>query len=385
MEQPQGFQDSLHPTYVCKLNKALYGLKQSPREWYATLSTHLQNFGFLISSADPSLLTYKSNSIRLYILIYVDDILLTGNSPTEIERLLSSLHDHFQMRNLGSLAHFLGIQTVNTNYGLLLHQQQYAKRILDRAGMQNAKPVANPMSGTTSSSTATSSKFDNPHLYCQLIGSLQYLTLTRPDIQYAVHQLSQSMHKPLTSNFIALTHLLRYIQGTTDHGLPHYCDELTLQGFSDADWVNNIQDRKSISGYCNFLGKSLISWRVKKQATVARSSTEAEYRALAAEASEVMWLRQLLEELHIPQTAPTTIYCDNTSAIALSNNPVYHARTKHIDVDCHFIRDNIRSKHITVHHISTNDQLADIFTKPLPTRRFKLLCNKLIVAPPPSV
>ncbi|XP_020685792.1 uncharacterized protein LOC110102004 [Dendrobium catenatum] len=385
MQQPQGFQDALHPTYVCKLNKALYGLKQSPREWYATLSTHLQAFGFLISSADPSLLTYKSKSTRLYILIYVDNILLTGNSPTEIDRLLTSLHKQFQMRNLGSLAHFLGIQTVHTKYGILLHQQQYAHRILAKAGMQNAKPVANPSSGKSSINSNPTNKFANPHLYCQLIGSLQYLTLTRPDIQYAVHQLSQAMHKPLNSNFHALTHLLRYIQGTTDHGLPLYRDELTLQGYSDADWANNIQDRKSISGYCNFLGKSLISWRVKKQATVARSSTEAEYRALAAEAAEVLWLRQLLEELHIPQMAPTTVYCDNTSAIALSNNPIYHARTKHIDVDCHFIRDSIKSKHLTVHHISTNDQLADIFTKPLPTRRFKLLCNKLIVAPPPSV
>ncbi|KAI0500239.1 hypothetical protein KFK09_018448 [Dendrobium nobile] len=172
MQQPQGFQNALHPTYVCKLNKALYGLKQSPREWYATLSTHLQAFEFLISSADPSLLTYKSKSTRLYILIYVDDILLTGNSPTEIDRLLTSLHKQFQMRNLGSLAHFLGIQTVHTKYGILLHQQQYAHRILAKAGMQNAKPVANPSSGKSSINSNPTNKFANPHLYCQLIGSL---------------------------------------------------------------------------------------------------------------------------------------------------------------------------------------------------------------------
>ncbi|PKU76601.1 Retrovirus-related Pol polyprotein from transposon TNT 1-94 [Dendrobium catenatum] len=381
MQQPPGFQDVVHPTFVCKLNKALYGLKQSPREWYATLSNHLQLFGFSISNADPSLFIYKSGSTKLYILIYVDDILLTGNSKPEINRLLASLHDKFKMRNLGPLANFLGIQTSHTSYGVLLHQQQYATRILERAGMHNSKPVATPLSCKTESSTNCSSEFPNPHLYRQLIGSLQYLTLTRPDIQFAVHRLSQHMHAPLNSNFDDLKRLLRYIQGSTSTGIPLYRDDLTLHGYADADWATNTQDRKSISGYCNFLGKSLISWQAKKQSTVARSSTEAEYRALASEASEVIWLRRLLEDFHIPQKSPTIIYCDNTSAIALANNPVYHARTKHIDVDCHFIRDCIRSNHLAVHHICTNDQIADVFTKPLPIRRFKFLCNKLITAP----
>ncbi|KAI0518782.1 hypothetical protein KFK09_006218 [Dendrobium nobile] len=220
MQQPPGFQDAIHPTYVCKLNKALYGLKPSPREWYATLSNHLQQFGFVISNADPSLLTYKSGSTRLYILIYVDDILLTGNSPSEIQRLLSCLQDRFQMRNLGSLAHFLGIQTSYTSYGVLLHQEQYAKRILDRAGMQNSKPVSTPISCKPDAHTACSTEFANPQLYRQLIGSLQYLTLTRPDIQFAVHQLSQHTQNPLISNFDALKRLLRYIQGTTSTDIP---------------------------------------------------------------------------------------------------------------------------------------------------------------------
>ncbi|PKU81153.1 Retrovirus-related Pol polyprotein from transposon TNT 1-94 [Dendrobium catenatum] len=385
MQQPPGFQDVVHPTFVCKLNKALYGLKQSPREWYATLSHHLLNFGFKISNADPSLFTYKSGSNQLYILIYVDDILLTGNSKLEINRLLTSLHEQFQMRNLGSLANFLGIQTSKTSYGVLLHQQQYATRILEKAGMHNSKPVATPLTCSTGNSPDCSPEFPNPHLYRQLIGSLQYLTLTRPDIQFAVHKLSQYMHAPLNSHFDDLKRLLRYLQGSTSIGIPLYKDNLTLHGYADADWANSPHDRKSVSGYCNFLGKSLISWQAKKQSTVARSSTEAEYRALASEAAEVIWIRRLLEDFHLPQLNPTTIYCDNTSAIALANNPVYHARTKHIDVDCHFIRDCIRSNHISVHHISTNDQIADVFTKPLPIRRFKFLCNKLIAEPQPLV
>ncbi|KAI0498945.1 hypothetical protein KFK09_019843 [Dendrobium nobile] len=249
MQQPLGFQDVVHPTFVCKLNKALYGLKQSPCEWYATLSNYLQNFGFTISNADPSLFIYKSGSNKLYILIYVDDILLTGNSKSEITRLLARLHDRFQMRNLGSLANFLGIQTTNTSYGVLLHQQQYAKRILERAGMQNSKPVATPISCKTEHSTSCNTEFTNPHLYRQLIGSLQYITLTRLDIQFAVHQLSQHMHAPLNSNFDDLKRLLRYIQGSTSIDIPLHRDTLTLQGYVDADWANNTHDRKSISEY----------------------------------------------------------------------------------------------------------------------------------------
>ncbi|PKU60283.1 Retrovirus-related Pol polyprotein from transposon TNT 1-94 [Dendrobium catenatum] len=355
MQQPPGFQDATHPNYVCKLNKALYGLKQSPREWYATLSTHLQQFGFQISSSDPSLLTYNKNNVRLYILIYVDDILLTGNSETELTRLLSNLHNKFQMKNLGKLSQFLGIQAVYTEYGILLQQQQYAKRILQRAGMDSSKPVLTPSSGKVVLTKNSNEAFANPQLYRHLIGSLQYLTLTRPDIQFAVHQLSQSMHLPCNYHFNSLKRLLRYIQGTTHVGIPLHKADLKLYGYADADWANDSTDRKSISGYCNMLGKSIISWQVKKQQTVARSSTEAEYRALAAEASEVLWLRRLLVDFHLPSTAPTTIFCDNTSAIALANNPVYHARTKHIDVDCHFIRDSIRAQHIIIHHICTKD------------------------------
>ncbi|KAI0493312.1 hypothetical protein KFK09_027589 [Dendrobium nobile] len=188
MKQPPGFQDSTYPHYVCKLKKALYGLKQSSREWYATLSNHLIKLGFKISNSDPSLLTYKSGNTRLYILIYVDDILLTGNSQSEINNLLSNLHSAFQMRNLGSLNQFLGIHAVKTNSGILLHQQHYAKAIVERAGMTQSKPVSTPVACKITTSSTSQEPFSNPQLYRHLIGSLQYLTLTRPDIQFAVHQ-----------------------------------------------------------------------------------------------------------------------------------------------------------------------------------------------------
>ncbi|KAI0498152.1 hypothetical protein KFK09_021393 [Dendrobium nobile] len=287
----------------------------------------------------------------MYILIYVDDILLTGNSSSDIKRLLENLHSRFQMRELGSLSQFLGIQSTTTATGVILHQKLYAQRILERAGMQNAKPVPSPSSCKTIITTKSNEPYENPHMYRHLLGSLQYLTLTRPDIQFTVHSLSQHMHHPLKQHFEGLKRLLRYILGTLQLGLPLDRGPLQLKGFSDADWASNTDDRRSISGYCNYLGNSLISWQVKKQTNVARSSTEAEYRSLAAEAAEVIWLRRLLEDFHTPQTTPTIVYCDNTSAIALANNPIYHARTKHIDVDCHFIRDSIHTNHLLVHHI----------------------------------
>ncbi|PKU74875.1 Retrovirus-related Pol polyprotein from transposon TNT 1-94 [Dendrobium catenatum] len=385
MKQPPGFQDSTYPNYVCKLKKALYGLKQSPREWYATLSNHLIKLGFKISNSDPSLLTYKSGDTRLYILIYVDDILLTGNSQSEINNLLSNLHSAFQMRNLGSLNQFLGIHAVKTKSGILLHQQHYAKSIVERAGMTQSKPVSTPVACKTTTSSTSQEPFSNPQLYRHLIGSLQYLTLTRSDIQFAVHQLCQYMQHPLNQHFDALKRLLRFINGTTNTGIQLHPQDLTLRGYVDADWASNSLDRKSISGHCHFMGNSLISWQVKKQNTIARSSTEAEYRALASATAEIIWLRQLLEDFHITQTKPTVIYCDNTFAIALANNPVFHARTKHIEVDCHFIREHIRNKIITVHHICSADQLADFFTKALPTTRFQLMANKHTAALQPQV
>ncbi|XP_020680835.1 SUPPRESSOR OF GAMMA RESPONSE 1 isoform X2 [Dendrobium catenatum] len=292
---------------------------------------------------------------------------------------------HLSMRNLGSLNQFLGIHAVKTNSGILLHQQHYAKAIVERAGMTQSKPVSTPIACKITTSSTSQEPFSNPQLYRHIIGSLQYLTPTRPDIQFAVHQLCQHMQHPLNQHFDALKRLLRFINGTTNTGIQFHSQDLTLRGYVDADWASNSLDRKSISGHCHFMGNSLISWQVKKQNTIARSSTEAEYRALAFATAEIIWLRQLLEDFHIPQTNPTVIYCDNTSAIALANNPVFYARTKHIEVDCHFIREHIRNKIITVHHICSADQLADFFTKALPTTRFQLMANKLTAALQPQV
>ncbi|PKU62356.1 Retrovirus-related Pol polyprotein from transposon TNT 1-94 [Dendrobium catenatum] len=378
MKQPVGFVDKNFPNHVCRLRKSLYGLKQSPREWFATLSGYLQTLGFNFSDSDPSLLIYNRNGIQMFFLVYVDDILLTGNSNSDIQNLLRNLQNKFTMRDLGSISQFLGIHAVPTSYGLHLTQSQFAQSILSRACMLNCKPVSTPSQIQTSSSSNSSAAFSNPTLYRQLAGCLQYLTLTRPDIAYAVNKICQHMQSPTNSHFEALKRLLRYIQGSLHTGLPIFRDTPILQAYADSDWAGDAEDRKSISGYCNFLGSTLISWSVKKQNAVARSSTEAEYRALASAAAEITWIRRLLQELNCSQTTATPLFCDNVSAIALANNPVFHARTKHIEVDCHYIRHCIKNDTIQVHHLSTKDQIADLFTKALPSSRFKLLAGKLV-------
>ncbi|PKU73010.1 Retrovirus-related Pol polyprotein from transposon TNT 1-94 [Dendrobium catenatum] len=385
MKQPMGFLDHINPNYVCKLNKAIYGLKQSPRQWFETLTGFLHDLGFVKSHSDPSLLLYQKDKIRSYFLIYVDDIIITGNNSVFLQELRSKLHLRFNMKDLGTLSQFLGLQCTKTDYGLLLSQTQYANLILERAGMTNCKSVVTPTSSKSTKLSSPSPDFVNPSLYRQLVGSLQYLTLTRPDITYAVNKVSQHMHQPTEQNFEDLKRILRYLHGSLHIGLPLYRDSTILTAYVDSDWAGDQSDRKSTTGYCMFFGNTLTSWSVKKQATIARSSTEAEYRALASAAAEILWLRQLLQELGCPQKLPTILYCDNTSAIALAHNPVFHARTKHIEVDGHFIRECIQNNSIQVHHISSKDQIADFFTKSLSAAQFKYLLNKLMSSNDSSV
>ncbi|PKU59946.1 Retrovirus-related Pol polyprotein from transposon TNT 1-94 [Dendrobium catenatum] len=193
------------------------------------------------------------------------------------------------------------------------------------------------------------------------------------------------MHDPQSDHVFLLKRLLRYIQGTRNFGIPIQKSDLTLSTFSDADWASDPITRKSTSGYCTYLGSTLVSWTVKKQTTVSRSSTESEYRALASAVADTIWLKRLLSDFGIAHNNPVALHCDNTSAIALATNPVYHARTKHIEIDHRFVRENIQNQHLQLIPIKTEDQVADIFTKPLSTPRFKKLRDKLTVIADPFV
>ncbi|XP_020203929.1 uncharacterized protein LOC109789404 [Cajanus cajan] len=226
---------------------------------------------------------------------------------------------------------------------------------------------------------------DDPTQYRKLVGSLIYVTITRPDISFAVHTVSKFMQSPRHFHFSAVQRIIKYLLGTSRRGLFFPKNSpLQLQAYSDADWAGCPNTRRSTTGWCIFLGNAPISWKCKKQDSVSKSSIEAENCAMYAACSEIIWLRGLLTELGLSQAQPTPLHVDNTSAIQIAANPVYHERTKHIEVDCHSIRDAYDRRVINLPHVSTSIQIADIFTKTLPRQRHNFLLGKLMLVDSPA-
>ncbi|KAK2979557.1 hypothetical protein RJ640_027421 [Escallonia rubra] len=323
---------------------------------------------------------FRNHSIFMCVLIYVDDIILTGNSAEAISSLVRDLNCEFSIKDLGSLTYFLGIEVIHSSNGLLLLQRKYITDLLMKTHLSDAKPVHTPMSSSTQLSRHVGDPHPSPTVYRSIVGALQYLSFTRPDISFSVNKVAQFMQCPTSEHWSAVKRILRYLKETINFGLLlRRSPSLSLSAFSDADWAGCPDDRRSTSGYCVFLGPNLISWSSRKQPTVARSSTEAEYKALATVASEVDWLRSLLSELGFCSSQPPTLWCDNVGSVYLTLNPVFHARTKHIEIDYHFVRERVAKGALKVHFISSIDQPADIFTKPLSMLRFHRLRSKLNV------
>jgi transposase InsO family protein len=378
MRQPPGFVDPNHPSHVCLLQKSIYDLRQAPRAWFEKFSSHLLTIGFTASLADPSLFVYKNGSTVIYLLLYVDDIILTGSVPAAIQELIRDLAQAFELKDLGPLKYFLGLQVEYTPSGLLVHQTKYATDLLDKHNMSTCKPCSTPFVPPSTSVLTESSLLSDPFSYRSLVGALQYLTFTRPDLSFAINSLCQHMHQPTTSHLVAAKRVLRYIRGTISHGILFQPGPLRLTAFTDSDWAGNPVDRRSTTGFLIFLGNNLLTWASKKQPTVSRSSTEAEYRALAVGAAELTWIRMLLRDLGIFISHAPVLWCDNTSAISLASNPVFHARTKHVEIDYHFVREKVVRGDLAVQFISTTDQLADLLTKALPSPRYVTLSTKLL-------
>lgn len=383
MAQPPGFVDDDRPDYVCRLRKAIYGLKQAPRAWYLELKTYLLEVGFINSVADTSLFILQKGTSFVYMLVYVDDILVTGNDTKLLNQTLDALANRFSVKDHEELSYFLGIEATRVHDGLHLTQRKYILDLLTRTNMITAKLVHTPMS-TTKLTLHSGHNLSDPTEYRSVVGSLQYLAFTRPDISYPVNKLSQFMHAPTDSHWQAVKRLLRYLKGTYSHGIfLRRNNPLSLHAYSDADWAGDSDDYVSTNAYIVYLGHNPVSWSSKKQKSVSRSSTESEYRSVANASSEIMWICSLLEELGIVLPAAPTIYCDNVGATYLCANPVFHSRMKHLALDYHFIRNQVQAGALRVVHVSTKDQLADALTKPLPRATFINLTNKIGVSQSP--
>jgi transposase InsO family protein len=385
LEQPEGFVQKGQEHLVCKLKKAIYGLKQAPRSWYIKIDTFFNQKGFVKSQSDPNLYVKKDKEGNICLIsLYVDDLIITGNACKLIAEIKNQLSQEFEMKDLGELHYCLGLEVWKQSGKTMITQSKYVKEILNRFNMSDCKVSTIPLEQNVKLCSQDGTKDADGTLYRQLVGSLNYLTTTRPDISYAVSILSQFMAKPNESHWKAAKKVLRYLKGTMNFGLL-YTDKFDVQlaGFSDSDWAGNPDDRRSTTGYAFNIGSGVVSWSSKKQPTVSLSSTEAEYKAMASATCEAVWLRRILEDVGEKQTEPTKVYCDNQSAVKLAHNPIYHARTKHIELQHHFVREKIESKEIALMYCNTSDNVADIFTKPVGKIHFEVLRQKLGVVENP--
>ncbi|GJZ44537.1 putative ribonuclease H-like domain-containing protein [Tanacetum coccineum] len=373
VSQPPGFVDPEFPNRVYKVEKALYGLHQAPRAWYETLSTYLLENRFRRGTIDKTLFIKKIKNDILLVQVYVDDIIFGSTKEslsTEFEQLM---HKRFQMSSMGELTFFLGLQVEQRKDGIFLSQDKYVYDILKKFGFSSVKTASTPMETHKPLLQDTAGTDVDVHLYRSMIGSLMYLTSSRPDIMFAVCACSRFQVQPKASHMHAVKRIFRYLKGQPTLGLWYPKDSpMDLIAYSDSDYAGASIDRKSTTRGCQFLGCRLISWQCKKQIIVANSTTEAEYIAASNCCGQVLWLQnQLLDYGY--NFMKTKIHVDNESAICVVKNPVYHSKTKHIEIRHHFIRDSYEKKLIEMVKIHTDYNVADLLTKAFDVTRFQFL------------
>jgi uncharacterized membrane protein YciS (DUF1049 family) len=309
----------------------------------------------------------------LVVQIYVDDIIFGATNDRLCKYFSELMQSEFEMSMMGELGFFLGLQIKQTHEGIIIHQQKYVKELLKKFEMENAKPASTPMATTTKLGKDEDGTSVDESMYRGMIGSLLYLTASRPDIMFSVCLCARFQSAPKESHLIAVKRILRYLIGTKELYLwyPLECN-FDLIGYSDADYAGSLVDRKSTSGMATFLGPCIVAWASKKQNTVALSTAESEYISAAQLCSQLLWIRQQLHDYGV-NIECVPILCDNTSAIHISRNPIQHSRTKHIDIRHHFLRDHVEKGNVCLEFVRTDDQLADLFTKPLLRDRFEKL------------
>lgn len=364
VEQPKGFEVKNEERKVYKLNKALYGLRQAPRAWYSKIEGYFEKEGFKKCYCEHTLFVKAEGDNVLIVSVYVDDVIYTSSSMIMREAFKASMKKEFAMSDLGKMKYFLGVEVTQDKKGIFINQRKYASEVMKRFGMEQCNSVRNPtVQGCKLTKEGAGSQVDAT-LYKQIVGSLRYLTATRPDLIYSVNLVSRYMEKPTEQHLLAVKRILRYVQGTMEYGIQYQSDNKEeLMGFVDSDYAGDEDDRKSTSGYVFMNGGGAISWASRKQPIVTLSTTEAEYVSAAAGACQAVWLRNVLEEIGCKQGERTVLFCDNSSTIKLSKNPVFHGRSKHIQVRFHFLRELVSDEIIELEYCSTQDQLADVMTK----------------------
>ncbi|GJR69602.1 retrovirus-related pol polyprotein from transposon TNT 1-94 [Tanacetum coccineum] len=370
VSQPEGFVDPEHPSHVYRLKKALYGLKQAPRAWYDKLSAFLIKSGFTKGVVDPTLFTRKTGKHLLLVQIYVDDIIFASTNPKACKLFAFEMNSTFKMSMMGQMSFFLGLQVSQNPRGIFINQSKYAQEILKKFGFDSCTPIDTPMAERPNLDEDKGGKLIDPTRFRGMVGSLMYLSASRPDIVFAVCMCARYQAKPTEMHLTAIKRIFRYLKGTIHMGLWYPKDSgFELKAFADADYAGCHDTRRSTSGSAQFLGHRLVSWSSKKQKSTAISTTEAEYIALSGCCAQILWMRSQLRDYgFVFNKIP--MYCDNQSAIALCCNSVQHSRSKHIDIRHHFIKEQVERKVVELYFVETKYQLADIFTKALPRERF---------------
>ncbi|XP_066341683.1 uncharacterized mitochondrial protein AtMg00810-like [Miscanthus floridulus] len=365
-------------TKVLHLIKALYGLRQAPRAWYSKLDESLIKLGFRRSTSEHAVYLRGVGARRLIVGVYVDDLVITGGDPRDISTFKEEMKATFKMSDLGLLRYYLGLEVKQSESGITICQSSYAAKILEGAGLTGCNPSHTPMESRLKLSKSSSAPAVDPTSYRSIVGSLRYLMNSRPDLAYSVGYLSRFMESPTAEHMVAIKRVLRYIAGTLHYGCYYQREkEAQLTGFSDSDLAGDLDTRKSTTGVLFFLGSSLITWQSQKQRVVALSSCEAEYIAATTAACQGIWLARLLAELKGEKVRSITLKMDSESAIQLSKNPVFHDRSKHIDVRYHFIRECVEENRVKLQSVRTAEELADILTKALGPQQFCELRSKI--------
>ena len=373
MRQPKGYEKRGEngELLVCKLIKSIYGLKQSPRNWHRVIDGWMREHGLGPSAADACVYVQITESGEiLVVILYVDDLIIVGSTLEVVEQFKASIAERFKMKDLGQLKWILGVEVRRDRRARTLEMVQtaYLDHMLERFGMQMCKPVATPAEGVLTRIMAEAGARPDAE-FMSMVGSLLYAAvMTRPDIAYAVQALGRHMQGAGPEHVTAAKRVMRYLQGTRMLGIkygPVKASELELIGYCDSDWGSDLDTRRSTTGWIFMIGGGAVSWGSKLQPTVALSSSEAEYMAASAAVQEAMYTRSLLSSLGMEQIGVTKIYEDNQGCIALSENPVMHRRTKHIDIRYHFIRERVESGEVKLCYVPTEQQLADLLTKPL--------------------